>query len=250
MSQSTSEYIVGPDGRIFREDKTRTEVDVGDQLERAFAGKITVKSNFLLEIPDFGPAGISISPDVASGYYWTVALNKIVFTSTFQAFDRDGVGELYPTFKNDTATRMRIEWNLNDAMANQSHGLNLKFVAHVCGGPGGYNIGKQYLFAYDEGGNAWRLPTSNLYDHGELCNGTYDSMSMTVQGALIKALTQFRQSPWNSDLYPITHERVESTANFFRFKPLDKGFQTLPIIGDWRSRCSKLSTPILKHVVV
>ncbi len=245
MSEQKTQFIIDTDGRFFRVDSTKVEIDPGPELEKCFKTNMSVKLPKLMVLPGWG--AVSVSVDEQQLQHWSVEVKDITFKTSYRIKGEGETAELIPLFMEKSDTAVSINWVKDDAMAGQKKSMELRFVAVIQPqGPGaGFKTFKQYLYAFD-GSNAYRLPISNLYDTGELCNGTYESLSATSSEALIKALNQFRTSSWNSDLWK--DETI--VENFIRFKPLETGFKTLPIKSNWTQWCRKISTPLLKHVII
>lgn len=248
MEQKT-QFIIDTNGRIFREDSVRQEINPGEELYKAFTHGIFMKHPNFANIPGYGPAHMTYEMD-RNIQYWSVPINTINFRTTFRTIKE--TGELYPSFghKDQTAEPiMEIEWNKDDAMQSQDSQMHLRFVALIIGGRDGYHVSSHghFLYAFDGRGVAWRLPVSNLYETCEICMGEYQSTAPTATEVVEKALAQFRKASWNSDLFT-THD---STHQMIRFKPLDKGFQTMPIqTRGWTTLCQKVSTAQLKYIDV
>jgi len=57
-----------------------------------------------------------------------------------------------------------------------------------------------------------------------------------------KAIQQFRTASWNADLF----KNATDIWKFIRFKALDQGFATQPIIVPWTTMCTKVNPAFLK----
>jgi uncharacterized surface protein with fasciclin (FAS1) repeats len=65
--------------------------------------------------------------------------------------------------------------------------------------------------------------------------------------AVAASLEQFRQSKWNADLM----RTVARSQKFFRFRPTNETFETLPIeAADWTTLCDKVSTAISERMIL
>jgi hypothetical protein len=108
-------------------------------------------------------------------------------------------------------------------------------------------LGGNWLFAFNQDHNGYRLPLPNLHDDCSICTGQFESSYNTVQAGLIASLEQFNQSKWNSDLMRTS----DQSQQFFRFRPTNETFETLPIaVADWTTLCEKVSTAILDRVIL
>lgn len=244
--ENKTEFIIDKEGRFYREDSVRTEIDPGPELEKCFKTTMSVKLTSLISLPTWGV--VSVSVDDIGLQHWSVPIAEIKFNTSFRVKGEGATAELIPLFvESKSEPSMSIDWRKSDALSSQSKGMDIRFVAVIQFQTNGlFRVQKQYLYAFDDAKNGYRLPLSNLYDTCELCNGVYNSEDATAIGTLTRALNQFRNSSWNSDLL----KDVDVIENFIRFKPLETGFQTLPIKGIWTKHCEKVSTPIMKHIIV
>jgi hypothetical protein len=93
----------------------------------------------------------------------------------------------------------------------------------------------------------YRLPLPNLHDDGLICTGEFEESYDTGQASVVASLEQFNQSQWNSDLM----RTVAESQKFFRFRPTNETFETLPIeAADWTTLCDKVSTAIMDRVIL
>jgi hypothetical protein len=244
--ETKTRFIIDTNGLFFREDTSLSPIDPGPELEKLFKSTLSVKIPRLMVIPTWGQ--VSVAVDENAYQYWSVTVDEINFKTSFKVNGEGESAELVPTFRENPAEpAITIAWNKNDAMKDQSKSMYLKFMAHiVADGIHHYKVHKQYLYAFDDTNNAYRLPISNLYDTCELCNGEYNSRATTALESLTKALHQFRNSSWNSDLW----KSEGIVDNFIRFKPLANGFQTLPIKNQWTRSCAKIGTQLQKHAII
>ena len=243
--ENKSRYIIDNEGQFFREDIVVTPIEPGPGLIKALTTGMSVRINNLVNLPEFGVANLAV--EETGVQHWTVPMDVIHFNTNFLAKEDEQGSELVPKFAGDTAANMVIPWVVAKAWAGVGSVMRVRFVATITKNSAGvYYVHKQYLLAYDEGGSAYRLPVSNLYDTCELCNGEYNSRSNTALEALQKSLTQFRLGSWNSDLF----KDPDLVENFVRFRPLKEGFETLPTKQVWTKYCRKVSPPIFKYVIV
>lgn len=241
-------YVTEEDGSIFKEEITRTPIDItASLLAQLSAGTVLSLRNACV-IPGFGPASISLS---GKDSYWTVPMESIQLNTWFKK-----VGDiLVPVFREDAGlpTPMTLTWR--NSIATTITPMRLIFLAHVVEYPPTaklYRINKVYFFAFSKDGNAWRLPLANLYEHCEVCNGDFSSQSGTAEETVQLALEQFTKSQWNKDLTDRT-SNPGFTAKMFRFQPKgDKDFEQLPVNAtDWIKVADKISNPdIVKYVVL
>ncbi len=248
--EERTQFIINQEGRIFREYRKIDEINPGDALQRAFTINVVTTARNLMELPGYGPLHV-VHQQSENCIHFSVPMETINFRSTFKAITADEgyKDQLYPTFANKDSSEpiIEIEWNRADAMIKQDATMRIRF--HVMVKPSGtdqWSVVDHYLYAFDGRGVAWRLPIANLYDTCQVCMGVYNSASPTALGALHKALAQFRMAPWNSDLF----YNAETVWKFIRFKALEKGFHTQPILAPWTTLCAKVSIAYLKFCQV
>lgn len=243
--EERTQFIIDPEGRIFREYRELEEIDPGDAFQKAFTTNVVTTARNFMELPGHGPIHV-VHQQSDSTLHFSVPLETINFRTTFKAINRDDgfKDQLYPTFeaKDSTTPIIEIEWNRAEAMLNQEATMQIRF--HVLVKPTGdqWSCHDHYLYAFDGRGAAWRMPLGNLYETCQVCMGQYNSLSLTALEAVQKAIAQFRTSPWNSDLF----YGGEIIWKFIRFKSIDKKFQTQPILAPWTTLCTKVATPLLK----
>jgi len=250
--ETKSQFIISDSGVFYREDITRREIVPGDAFQRAFTTNIVSTCRNLLELPSHGPVHM-VYEQMQQTWHFSVPMESINFRTTFKAIGKDDKykDQLYPTFapKESSETQLEIEWNRAAAMANQDATMRIRFLVQVkpdSRNPDAYYAHDHYLFAFDGRGVAYRLPIANLFDTCQVCMGSYDSKSTTAMGAVIQALRQFRSASWNADLF----KSSDTIWKFVRFKALEKGFETQPIIGAWTTMCEKVAPPQLKFCQV
>lgn len=247
--EEKTQFMITTEGRIFRHYQQIEEIDPGDALQRAFTTNVVTTTRDLLELPGYGPIHL-VAQQQENKLHFSVPLETINFRTTWKAIaaDEGYKDQLFPTFadKNSAEPIIEIEWNRADAMLKQDATMRIRFHIIVQPDSGGWAAVDHYLYAFDGRGVAWRLPIANLFNTCQVCMGTYSSQSPTALGAVHKALAQFRTAPWNADLF----YNANDVWKFIRFKALDKGFNTQPIVGPWTTMCNKVSTTLLKFCQV
>ena len=104
-----------------------------------------------------------------------------------------------------------------------------------------------WLFAFSKEQQGYRLPLPNLHNDCTLCAGDFEASYDSALECVTASLEQFTQSQWNSDLL----RTVEQSQKFFRFRPTNESFETLPIDAtDWTTLCDKVSTAIMDRVIL
>lgn len=103
-----------------------------------------------------------------------------------------------------------------------------------------------WFLAFDERGNAWRLPLPNVYDDCRVCTGQPATAYGTHLGMVADTLEKFRESRWNADLW----SEPEKTQALFQWIPHNDGFeQVFPKSDDWTNYSYKISIPVLRFVL-
>lgn len=115
------------------------------------------------------------------------------------------------------------------------------------------HVGDCFLVAYDRNGKYYRLPTTNTYEDGKVCQGKYDGYGTSLIDCLIKAYAQFVASPWNADL----NDRggtsgMANSMDLFRFKPLEPdGFEMVPPTKDWTLLSTRINSEFInQHIIL
>lgn len=244
-----TQFIIDWEGRIFREYRTLEEIDPGDALQRAFTTSVVTTARNLMELPGYGPIHM-VHQQADNTVHFSVPLETINFRTSFKAITADEgyKDQLYPTFahKDSGEQLIDIEWNRADAMAKQDATMRIRFHVILKLANDEWAAVDHYLYAFDGRGVAYRLPFANLHNTCRVCMGEYSSRSTFALGALQKALAQFHSAPWNADLF----ENAHNVWEFVRFKALEKGFHTQPIIKPWTTYCTKIATATLKFCQV
>jgi hypothetical protein len=239
------EHVIDNEGRFFRRTFQQDEIDPTDALIRSFSAGNSVKLQRALFMEGYGPIGIATTPD-GNFLYFSIPLNEIVLKCEFDFFTSNKGPEAAPNFTG-RGTQLTIPWSVDQAFPSAAQRPRIIFSVCVAIESTRTHVIHQYLFAIAKGGSAYRMPLSNLYETCEVCNGSYESIRLTAFQSVQAALTQFSNAPWNADLSNLSDK--EDVQKFFHFKPLDKGFETLPIAGDWTHLCKKVATPELKYIV-
>jgi hypothetical protein len=247
MNSSKSELVLTEDGKIIRRvvNTEEYELDVQDSLVEELAKDVVVRVRDVATIPGWGRVHLSAKPD--QQIWWTIEMDKIHLKSHYTC--REGVAT--PLFaKQAPEPLLPLVWKAPE-------GVNLKMLVNtgfirpdeengVCKEP--FYSNRSYLFAFDKGGRCWRLPLTNLFDDCKLCLGRDVIYGKNSFDTLTKTLVQFADSQWNSDLSD--RQSAEQIEKFFRFKPTDSEFETLPILAeDWTTLCKKIATPEMENVV-
>lgn len=95
-------------------------------------------------------------------------------------------------------------------------------------------------------GRSYLLPMPNLFDNGDVCTGEFEGLGGSIQEAFAKALAQFKQSSWNTDLLDV--HRDEGSDALFLFKLTKEGLETIPMTVDWVPFCKKISSSVIEAI--
>jgi hypothetical protein len=149
-------------------------------------------------------------------------------------------GVLVPKFASTTDLQLPLVWKVPT-------GIRLVFVTRTEFSELSTRIDGNWLFAFNEAGNAFRLPLPNLHDDCRICMGSFKNVYSTALDCVAASLQQFNQSKWNADLM----RTVEQSQKFFRFQPTNETFETLPIaVTDWTTLCDKVSTALMERIIL
>ena len=116
----------------------------------------------------------------------------------------------FPVSKKDVATGIvvKLKWEPRG-------GMHLAFLARI---HKDLHIENRHCFllALDSSGRNFRLPLPNIYDDCSICMGEFDSSGQSYLEVFQKALTQFRNAGWNSDL--MDGEKLAKLEKLIRYK--------------------------------
>lgn len=215
--------------RTIKERDLAVEADVLESLTSA----ITRRHRNVLAIPDWGLAHADVG---VNDTVWSVPLDRLPLKARFRLVD----GVLVPMFAANTELEMPLVWQVPKE-------VRLVFVVKTKQDIENIAIHGNWLFAFNVANNGYRLPLPNLYDDCNLCTGEFEDSYLTAQACITASLEQFNQSKWNADLM----RSVAESQSFFRFKPTNETFETLPIAAaDWTVLCKKISTGLMERVIV
>lgn len=244
----TQEHVICTEGRFWRETRIREEIDPSPGLKKLYSVKEPIKVPSVFMLPNYGPVGMCFNPNEGATY-WSIPIPFINLRCEFRAIENQQHGKIMvPKFIYDkTSTEViQIRWDVRMDGSGYQPRIVLLIQNIIDGGM--VWTQQQWLFAFDRRNNVFQLPLANLYEHLQLCCGKYDSHSPTQLECVQKAVEQFENSQWNSDLYDTGIE--ERTIKFFRFKPKKDGFEVLGIQSeDWTKLCTKRSVTFTEYVV-
>lgn len=228
-----TEIIIRDNGTLTERTIRERDLQAEDEVLDALTADVTRKQRNVMPIPGWGRAHASVG---LSDTLWSVPIDRIPLKARFRVIN----GVLVPMFASLTDLEMPLVWHAPKE-------VRLVFVVRtevsedcvvVCG---------NWLFAFNKDNNGYRLPLPNLHDECTICTGEFENHRDTAQAGIIASLEQFNKSKWNSDLMTT----VAESQKFFRFRPTNETFDTLPIeAADWTTLCAKVSTAIMDRVIL
>ena len=215
--------------RTIRERDLKAEGEVLDEL----TADVTRTQRNVLAIPGWGVAHANVGLEDT---IWSVDINRIPLKARFKLVN----SVLVPMFASMTDLEMPMVWSAPPE-------VRLVFVIRTTVEDDCVMVGGNWLFAYSKDHNGYRLPLPNLHDECTICTGQFEDSYDTAQKAVAASLEQFNRSKWNADLM----RTVAQSQQFFRFRPTNETFETLPITAsDWTTLCDKVSTAIMDRVIL
>jgi hypothetical protein len=229
----TTEIIIRENGvlteRVIRERDLNAEQPVLDALTE----EVTRCIRNVMAIPQWGMAHANVG---LNDTIWSVPIDRIPLNARFRLIG----GVLVPMFASAAEIEMPLVWL-------SPKEVRLVFAVRTEFSEGCTRVGGNWLFACDAENRGYRLPLPNLHDDCRICTGNFKDRYDSSHEALIASLEQLRKSKWNADLM----RTVEQSQEFFRFRPTNDTFETLPIqAADWTTLCDKVSTAVLERVVI
>ena len=228
-----TEIIIRDNGtlteRTIRERDLRAEGEVLDSL----TADVTRRQRHVMTVPGWGTAHADVG---LTDTIWSVPIDRLPLKARFKLIS----GVLVPMFASLTDLEMPLVWQAPPE-------VRLVFVVRTELLDDCVTVGGNWLFAFSKDNNGYRLPLPNLHDECTICTGEFEESYDTAQAAVSASLEQFNKSKWNSDLM----RTVEQSQKFFRFRPTNETFPTLPIeASDWTTLCNKVSTATLDRVIL
>lgn len=230
------EHIFDSEGRLFRETKSRIEIQLTPEIARSMVTDMQHKVTNLARHP---LGAVHLCADPAGYCYYTVDLKELPLRTAFTATD----DVLTPQFDSDRDPVLALKWvppadlRLRFFMRVYHHSLNRQ-QGDIC-----------YLFAFSEDNNAWHLPLGNLFDDCRICMGEERFTGPSQMDVLNSALSQFEKSEWNADLW--RGDVRMATKRLFRFKASNEKMTQLPIEGaGWMAHCQKVGVELARLVVL
>ena len=215
--------------RTIRERDLKAEGEVINEL----TADVTRRQRNVMTVSGWGQvhADVGLNDTV-----WSVPIKHIPLKARFRVIN----GVLVPMFASLTDLEMPMVWSAPKE-------VRLVFVVRTETVEDGVEICGNWLFAYNQDRHGYRLPLPNLHDECSLCTGEFESRYDSAFQAVTASLEQFNRSKWNSDLM----RTVAQSQSFFRFRPTNEAFETLPIAAaDWTTLCDKVGTALMNRVIL
>jgi len=241
---TTREYIIRPDGGIYRRTISEAEIEVTDQLMSIMVRDVTYKVANAFTLDKTGWVGLAITPGIT---YATVSLERLLIKAPWR-LNNEGI--LTPNFGSKTDPVVSVRWTPPPRMG-------LRFIMHII--PGN-RIGSTprmrhhavafWLFAVDYRPVPpvfYRLPIANVHEDCSCCTGADNGqMGDTLIEAVRKSMDNFDQALYNADLW----RNAELTQSMFRVKPIENGvFESIAPPGNWIDLCSKVGSNTTAFIV-
>jgi hypothetical protein len=228
-----TEFIIRDNGTITERKITERDLKAEGEVLDSLTADVTRNHRKVFHVPGWGVAHANVG---LGDTIWSVPIDRIPLKARFRLIN----GVLVPMFASTTDMEMPLVWR---APAT----VRLVFVVRTEFIDESVVVDGNWLFAFNEDNNGYRLPLPNLHDECSICTGQFEANYDTGQECVVASLDQFNKSKWNSDLM----RTVEQSQKFFRFKPTNETFETLPIEAtDWTSLCEKVSTAIMDRVIL
>ena len=229
----TTEIILRENGVLTERLIHERDLEAGQAVLDALTEEVTRNLRNVVSLPDWGLAHASVG---LKDTIWSVPIDRIPLNARFRLIN----DVLVPVFASNADIEMPLVWQAPKE-------VRLVFAVCTAFTNGGVKINGNWLFACDQDNRGYRLPLPNLHDDCRICTGNFEDIYDTAGECLAASLEQFRKSKWNADLM----RTVEQSQKFFRFRPTNETFETLPIVaGDWTTLCDKVSTAIMERVIL
>jgi hypothetical protein len=227
------EIIIRDNGTLTERTIRERDWQAEDEVLDALTADVSRKNRNVMPIPGWGMAHANVG---LSDTIWSVPIDRIPLKARFKVVN----AVLVPMFASHTDLEMPIVWRAPKE-------VRLVFAVRTELVDDCVEVGGNWLFAFNKENNGFRLPLPNLHDECTICTGQFEDSYNTAQEGVIASLEQFNKSKWNSDLMTT----VAQSQKFFRFRPTNETFETLPIeAADWTTLCNKVSTATMDRVIL
>lgn len=232
---TTKEYVINSEGAVLRRVITEAELDLSDNFIQTLCRDVNIKMPLAWAIPEIGDVGLCVQPSQA---YATVSLQRLRIRCPWRL---NASGNLIPMFGSNADPVMTLDWT-------PPKELHPKFLIMLVPSANKSWLARAFwLFALNPVDRTfWRMPIANVHDDCSCCTGTERIPGTSAQDVVRKAVDNFDQANYNSDLW----RNAEFTHAFFQIKPLaDSKFQMIAPSGNWWDWCTKVGTSVGEFVI-
>ena len=237
-AKELQEYVLRPGGEIIRRFVSESQIAVPDNVMAALNKDVNIPLHGLAAIDQWGWMGMMVTGGKL--HYCTVPVQRIILRTAFEMVDKKE--KIFcPNFSSSDPA-MELTWKPPGDMAV------LILMAVQQHKDADFSIPKAFLYALDEKGQYWKLPLSNVFEDGAICEGRNVNRHPTLLAAVLDMLQTFDHSRWNRDLW----NGQENTYAMFRFVSAEEGkFEVLPPTEKkWTKLCTKIVTDVQKNIVL
>jgi hypothetical protein len=233
MPMQKTEIIIRDNGTLTERTITERDLKAEGEVLDALTADVSREIRNVMPVPGWGVAHANVGE---TDTLWSVPIDRIPLKARFRLVN----GVLVPMFASSTELEMPLVWQ-------SPKEVRLAFVIRTELVEDCVVVRGNWLFAFNQENKGFRLPLPNLHDDCTLCTGAFEDSYNTAQEAVVASLEQFNKSKWNSDLM----RTVAESQKFFRFRPTNETFETLPIeAADWTTLCDKVATAIMDRVIL
>ena len=227
------EIIIQDNGTLTERTIIERNLKAENEVLDALTAEVTRQQRNVMPIPGWGMAHANVG---SSDTIWSVPIDRIPLKARFKVSN----AVVVPMFASTTDLEMPLVWQAPKE-------VRLVFAVRTRLEDDCVVVGGNWLFAFNQANNGYRLPLPNLHDECTICTGEFEPNYISAQEAVVASLEQFNQSKWNADLMRTTAQ----SQKFFRFRPTNETFTTLPIeAADWTTLCEKVVTATLDRVIL
>lgn len=243
---SIAGYLITPQG-ASKFTMVNEPVEIGPEFEKRFQTDVKIRTKNVLNFKDLTEGHFGRADLIAAHGKFAVLAEVLAlrFKTNFAMLD----GVLVPRFHETSGIALELDWivpsNMDLRMLTVSLGRNNELVS--------------YLFATDIKNRLYRLPTSNVFEHCEICTGTNPIPNGTVMECMCQLYKSFIASSWNADLFDAGF--ISKAERMFGWKPDNDRFEQLPIDTglfpstspeepSWSGLCSKVANEDITQWIV
>lgn len=249
---TTESYIrLNADGTTEFVRTVRSSRDISEEIARQFASGVTISLKNAFEVKQ-GVVSVIAS---ATQRFCCVELNKInllahfaigqqnILTPRFFA-PKDEVGQGLP--------KTTMVWHPPENMTLVfAVSMTQDETTHKDWSSNRYQ--QTFLIAFDSVKRSYLLPLPNLYDDCSICMGEFNGRDYSMQTSFQKALEQFDNSSWNSDLLgnlgPKSQQLFQFEVEDTETNQVDWDSEHGAVIrANWPQMAEKVSTPVTQMI--